>query len=88
MAGRTCLGLRLLPFSSLSLHCALKFCFSKSLQKLLVKYSPNSGILSSKISRELHEGILMILAKYCSFFINAYIVGTHLNYFDMSRQFK
>ena len=88
MAGRTCLGLRLLPFSSLLLHCALKFCFSKSLQKLLVKYPPNSGILSSKISRELHEGILMILAKYCSFFIKAYIVGTHLNYLDMSRQFK
>ena len=67
--------------------------FSKLLGKLVVKYVPTNTkgtFKKKKDQRRSHQMMLMLC--FCDLFlifcIKAYVVGTHLNCIDKSKQFK
>ena len=66
--------------------------FSKELEKLVVKYPSNKDTLkkdqpTEDFTRSVFNDTYEIY-YFLIFFMKTYVVGTHLNCLDMSRQFK
>ena len=64
--------------------------FFKLLVKRVVKYLPNKDKLTRKITRELNEGLFNDVDAifFLIFFMKAYVIDTHSNCLNKSRQFK